>query len=101
MMENKKTTEVAFRCYVPGLMEELMETIPYTKDFDILKIPLSIFSTELNKVARRCAEVNDPQLNELMINMGMYDEANPRSENYDPEKCKKYLKEITTKSKTI
>lgn len=39
----------------------------------ILKIPLHTLYNLLRQVAQRCAEINDPRLNELMLRLDLYD----------------------------
>ena len=39
----------------------------------VLKIPLNIFKSLLAQTAQRATEINDPQLNILMLKLGLYE----------------------------
>lgn len=56
-----------------GLIEEIMDC---NKHSWILKIPLITLYDLLRQVAQRCAELNDPRLNELMLRLNMYEMSN-------------------------
>lgn len=55
---------------VKSLITEIIENNLSTW---ILKIPLITMYDLLRKVAFRCAEINDPRLNELMLRLDLYD----------------------------
>lgn len=57
---------------IKGLIERVFDN-PGTS---ILKIPFNTFYNLLRMVAKRCSELNDPRLNELMLRLNMYDVSN-------------------------
>ena len=58
---------------VKDLFKEIMDCNEHTW---ILKIPLITLYDLLRQVAQRCAEINDPRLNELMLRLNMYEMSN-------------------------
>lgn len=72
-MVNENT--VHFKCDTPALLQEIMTGVvdnPKSGAY-ILKIPLQILGNYLGQVAQRAAEINDPQLNILMLEMKLYE----------------------------
>jgi hypothetical protein len=55
---------------VKSLFEEILNNNEHTY---ILKIPFITLYDLLRQVAQRCAEINDPRLNELMLRLDLYD----------------------------
>ena len=51
-----------------------------------VRVPLKQFALLLEKVADRCSEINDPQLNALMCRLTLYAIADPESVDYDPQR---------------
>lgn len=51
----------------------LLQEIASNHGVAILKIPLNIFQSILAEVAERATEINDPILNELMIDLNLYE----------------------------
>ena len=52
------------------------------------KLNKNIFGKLLAKVGERAAELNDPQMNNLMCRLTIYTCADPESKDYDPAKCR-------------
>ena len=73
-MTDKEDT-VYFKCDTPALLQEIMTgVIDNPKSgASVLKIPLQILNNYLGQVAQRAAEIDDPQLNILMLEMKLYE----------------------------
>lgn len=67
--------EVYFKCDTPALLQEIMTgVIDNPKSgAHILKVPLLILNNYLGQVAQRAAEIDDPKLNILMLEMKLYE----------------------------
>ena len=67
--------EVHFKCDTPALLQEIMTGVVDNpkSGAHILKIPLLILNNYLGQVAQRAAELDDPQLNILMLEMKLYE----------------------------
>jgi hypothetical protein len=76
-----------WKVYTAGLLGEIMNN----SGAAILRIPLVIFGRLLAQVAERAAELNDPKLNALMMQLGLYSVADPMSPEYDPRFVDDYL----------
>jgi hypothetical protein len=61
---------------------------------------MNIFARTLAQVAERASELNDPQLNELMCRLTLYEVADPYSGEYDPEILKEIRREAEEKRQT-
>ncbi len=72
----------AFKVHVPNLIKEITDSGLRQKN-GVLKIPILLFRKYLESVAQRCAEINDPVLNKLMVEMALYDQADPTSKDFD------------------
>lgn len=59
----------------------------------VLKNPLIIFDNLLRRVASRASELNDPELNQLMALLTLYEIADPFSPGYDAEATRKLIEE--------
>lgn len=73
-MTDKEDT-VHFKCDTPALLQEIMTgVIDNPKSgASVLKIPLYILNNYLGQVAQRAAEIDDPKLNILMLEMKLYE----------------------------
>jgi hypothetical protein len=69
-----------WKCHTPNLLKEIGDCT----NQPILTMPLTIFRSLLVLVAQRASELNDPQLNDLMMRLTLYEAADPESEGYDP-----------------
>lgn len=67
--------EVHFKCDTPALLQEIMTGVVDNpkSGANILKVPLLILNNYLGQVAQRAAEIDDPKLNILMLEMKLYE----------------------------
>ena len=79
-------TAVQWKCHTPKLLDEVLNR---NENMAIFSAPFSIFGKILAEVAERASELNDPQLNDLMCRLTLYEIADPYSSEYDPEALKK------------
>ena len=86
-----------FRVHVPNLLNETFTAAVRPKDLQAIRIPLNILVKYIYSVAERCAEINDPILNRLMVEMALYEVGDPHSKNFDPKK----IAEIIEKAKNL
>lgn len=82
-------TELKWKCHTKNLFDEIIEC----SGVPVLRVPLNICYTLIQKVADRCAEINDPKLNALMVQLTMYTIADPEHEDFDPEQVKAIMQE--------
>jgi hypothetical protein len=76
-----------WRVHTSGLLKEIANN----NVMAIIQIPLQIFGLLLMEVGKEAARINDEKLNELMMRLTIYSEADPTSDNYNPALVKKYL----------
>lgn len=65
----KKSRELYFNIDTPSFLDEISKN-------DVLRfaaVPFSILKTKLGMIAKRAAELNDPKLNVLMLEMKLYE----------------------------
>lgn len=74
-------TTVDWRVHTPNLLREIMSN-PGTS---VLRSPLRVFAELLAAVGERAAELDDPKLNALMMQLTIYEVADPDSPKYDPK----------------
>jgi hypothetical protein len=74
-----------FRVHVPNLLNETLTNAVRPKDLAALQIPLNELHKYLRSLTARCAELNDPVLNKLMIDMTMYEQSDLSSKEYSQE----------------
>jgi hypothetical protein len=74
-----------FRVHVPNLLNETFTGACRPQDLAALEIPLNMFNEYLRTLTGRCAELNDPVLNKLMIDMTLYEQSDPSSKEYSQE----------------
>ena len=77
-----------FRVHTPKLLNETFVCAVRPTDLDALKIPLNMLIAYLRTLTLRCAELNDPVLNKIMIDMTLYEQSDVSSEEYDKELVK-------------
>ena len=65
-----------------------------------LKIPLNILLVLLKQVGQRAIELDDPQMNALMLRLGLYSISNPDDPEFNPELVEKYLSCVQTENQT-
>jgi hypothetical protein len=68
----KKTLELGFRVHVPKLMHEIADS-GLDRRHGILKIPLQVMMNWMARLAKKASEIDDPELNIIMLSMGMYE----------------------------
>lgn len=74
--------QVEWKSHLPSLLKQVFDN-PGTH---ALALPMQITFGILGRVAERCAELNDPVLNHLMVSLALYEEADPyKPESYNPE----------------
>ena len=66
-----KEQKLHFNLDMPKFLEEL--TTSNSKDIAAFKIPFRVLQGKLIKIGERAAELNDPELNILMLEMKIYD----------------------------
>ena len=71
-----------FRVHTPNLLTETFINAVRPKDLNALRIPLNMFTAYLKTLTRRCAELNDPVLNKIMIDMTLYEQSDLSSKDY-------------------
>lgn len=85
---SKKTLSpyiLPFRCHTPKLLNETFVGACREVDLAALRIPLNHFIEYLRILTSRCAELNDPVLNKIMIDMTLYEESDPYSKSHNQE----------------
>ena len=75
----------AFRVHVPNLLNETFVSAVRPKDLAALQIPLNELMKYLRSLTARCAEINDPVLNKIMIDMTLYEQSDPSSKEFSQE----------------
>jgi hypothetical protein len=75
-----------WKCHTPNLLAEIMNNSGAV----ILRMPLTIMSRLLEQVAIRASQLNDKELNKLMLQLTLYEAADPDSPNYDLKLLKEY-----------
>jgi hypothetical protein len=68
-----------WRVHTPNLLREVLSN----PGAYMLEKPLNIFGKLLAKVGERAAEIDDPELNQLMLRLTIYEQADPESPLYD------------------
>jgi hypothetical protein len=79
-MENKEAIKIiddpvlnlGFRVDTPALLAEIANA-GLAKSMGILYLPMNIFREWLVKLSARAIEINDPELNIIMLSMGLYE----------------------------
>ena len=72
-----------FRVHTPNLLTETFVNAVRPKDLQALRIPLNEFMRYLITLTSRCAKLNDPVLNKIMIDMTLYDQSDRESKDYN------------------
>lgn len=85
----------SFRVHVPNLLNETFINACRKKDLIALRIPLNVFNTYLRTLTERCAELNDPVLNKIMIDMTLYEQSDLSSKEYNQEMINQVNKDYT------
>ena len=80
--------KIEFSVHTRNLFDEILQN---NSQMAIMKIPLNVLYKLLQKVAHRCAQLNDPELNKLMCRLTMYAMADPTSKDYNKKKLNQIL----------
>ena len=91
-VQNYVMYDMVWKVDLPSLLKEIAEcskSVPYAKTFKIL-------AQVLNVLTERAIEINDPALNIIMLNLGLYEGAHDK--NVD-EVISQLRKLITDKQK--
>lgn len=64
--------ELGFRVHTANLLDDIVINA-LTERSGVLAFPLNNFKRWLVDLTERCAEINDPELNIIMLSMGLYD----------------------------
>jgi len=64
---------LSWKVHTPNLLREIFSN----KGTEALRLPLNIFGRRLAEVAERAAEINDPALNILMLDLTLYELGDP------------------------
>lgn len=70
-----------WKMHTPNLLKEIVNCSGNA----IYKIPLNMLGRMLADVGERAAELNDPILNSLMLQLTIYTVADPGSPDYEPQ----------------
>jgi len=79
--------ELEWMIHTPNLLNEIVSN----SNQPAIEAPIRILGNMLYRLGEIAARINDPELNEIMIRLTIYDIANPESENYDWNKCREIL----------
>lgn len=71
-----------WKVHLPNLLHEILDS---NSQMGIFRVPLHITGLLLAAVGDRAAEINDPELNDLMCRLTIYTVADPQSPDYDPK----------------
>lgn len=95
-MSNKLTENLpnGFKVHTAELLKEIADC-GLDRNMGVLKVPLNIFRKYLIDIAERSAELDDPILNEIMINMTLYEESDPKSKDFDKQVIEDVYKRAT------
>lgn len=75
--------EVYWRMQTANLLNEILNS---NEKMAIFSLPIHILGVLLGKVADRASQLEDKELNKLMLRLGLYNQANPDSEDFMGEK---------------
>jgi hypothetical protein len=92
----KKNPHTEFKIHAPQFLKELFDLNP--KLGGVLFVPANVFRLYLAQIAERASQLNDPKLNAIMVQMSLYEVADPQSPEYDAKVAadlieKKYSKD--------
>lgn len=68
-----------WKVHTPNLLKEIL----VNPQLACMAQPLNIFARLLAEVAERAIELNDPALNNLMMRLTLYEQADPHSADFD------------------
>lgn len=74
-VQNYVMNDMVWKADLPSLLKEIAEcskNVPYAKTFKIL-------AQVLNVLTERAIEINDPALNIIMLNLGLYEGAHDKN----------------------
>jgi len=68
----KKTRDIGFRVHTVNLLQDIIVN-QIGHSAGVLKVPLNQFQRLLALAAERATELNDPELNIIMLSLGLYE----------------------------
>lgn len=82
------------KVHTRNLFEHIISSLSINqkKELAALKIPLNIFIKKMNEIAGVASEINHPKLNCLMMELALYEIADPESEFFDANFVNEYIK---------
>ena len=86
-VQNYVMNDMVWKVDLPSFLKEIAEcskSIPYAKTFNILARVLGILT-------ERAIEINDPALNIIMLNLGLYEGAHDKNVGYVISKLRKLI----------
>lgn len=86
-IQNYVMNDMVFKVDVPRLLKEIAECsdyVPYAASFRIL-------AQVLNVLTERAIEINDPALNIIMLNLGLYEGAHDKNADEVISKLRKLI----------
>ena len=89
---NVKIFENQFKVDTYPFLVEIVEGA-LREGMGVLKVPINVFRIYLINLVERSLELNDPVLNMIMCNMGLYEQASPSSKEYNQEMINKVREE--------
>ncbi len=91
----KKVT-LRWKMHTPNLLKEILNN----PSCGILRVPLNILSNILAELGECASRINDPELNELMCRLTIYEIADPESKEYDPKMLQR-ISRLSRRSKEL
>jgi hypothetical protein len=86
------TQKLGWKVSTSGLMKEILTNVD-KKGQSALRDPILIWVNLIGQVGQRAAQLNDPELNKLMVRLGIYSISDPNDPEYNPELVSKILEE--------
>lgn len=84
--QRKTEMKMLWKVHTPNLLQEVLSN----NETQMLLRPLQMLGKLLHDVATRASQLNDSELNKLMLQLTLYEVADPTSKSYDPKVMKKY-----------
>jgi hypothetical protein len=75
-----------WKVHTPNLLQEILNN----NTTAILRLPLAIFSKGLYAITERARQLNDKELNRLMLQLTLYEQADPTSKHYSKKIMKRF-----------
>lgn len=88
-----QTMEMRWTVHTVNLLKEIGENNP---TMAVMKQPINIFGRILHELAECASRINDPELNDIMMRLTLYEVADPESKAYN----KKVVDSVRRKAET-